>query len=86
MALGADSAINTVQGGIPVIFWLNAIALLFVLIYFFYLGKRQNDSRTSRHRYRRKRESAQPEQLIDPIFQFDQPPDHAEEEKPVDPN
>ena len=58
-------------GGNGVIFWIPAIGLLLVLIYFLYLGRRGYEGKSFRQRYRERRRNRSPEEPINPDFQFE---------------
>ena len=53
------------------IFWLPAIGLVFVLIYFLYLGRRSYEGKSFRQRYRERHRNPSPEEPINPDFQFE---------------
>lgn len=67
------------------IFFLAALALVFILIYFLGQGRRHDEFQSRRQRYKERRQRA-PERPIDPNFQFDQPPGAVEKERHGDPN
>ena len=63
-------------------FWISAIALLLVLIFFF--GRREAGP-SFRERYRAKRPVQRRDEPINPDFQFEQPPADADNPKSDDP-